>query len=89
MLKSRATLAFTGVNFLVHLPLSRCYTTNSAAAEILALAVLQPRKLTVYTVEPVGGKGAKASYYNLVSLLMHCAAVTSNGRPRKCLGSSS
>lgn len=33
--------------------------------------MLHPRKLSVYTLEAVGGKGANASYHNLVKAYEH------------------
>ena len=46
---------------------------------IKAIAVLHPRKLGVYTIEAVGGRGDKASYYNLVKAYEHALGVEEGG----------
>lgn len=55
------------------------FTTSSAAPHIKAIAVLHPRKLGVYTVEAMGGKGAKASYFDLVKAYEHVLGVEAGG----------
>lgn len=44
-----------------------------------AIAVLHPRKLGVYTVDAVGGRGAKASFYNLVKAYEHVLGIEGAG----------
>lgn len=58
--------------------------TLSAAPHMSAIATLHPRKLGVYTVEAVGGKGPKASYYNLEKAYEHVLGVEGGGHFTSC-----
>lgn len=51
----------------------------SSATSKKAIAVLHPRKLGVYTVDAVGGRGAKASYYSLEKAYEHVLGVDGAG----------
>ena len=55
-----------------------------AAPQIEAIAVLHPRKLGVYTVEAMGGAGAKASYFDLVKAYEHILGVEGGGHFTSC-----
>eukprot|EP00752_Nemacystus_decipiens_P002953 g2744.t1 len=55
-----------------------------AASQVEAIAVLHPRKLGVYTVEAVGGTGAKASYFDLVKAYEHGLGVEGGGHFTSC-----
>lgn len=56
----------------------------SSAPQINAIAVLHPRKLGVYTVEAVGGTGAKASYFDLVKAYEHVLGIEGGGHFTSC-----
>lgn len=58
--------------------------SNSAAPQVEAIAVLHPRKLGVYTVEAVGGVGAKASYFDLIKAYEHGLGVEGGGHFTSC-----
>ncbi|CAM9678200.1 unnamed protein product [Ectocarpus sp. 8 AP-2014] len=55
-----------------------------SAPQINAIAVLHPRKLGVYTVEAVGGTGAKASYFDLVKAYEHVLGIEGGGHFTSC-----
>lgn len=56
----------------------------SAAPRLKAIAVLHPRKLGVYTVEAVGGRGGKASFFNLVKAYEHALGSDGGGHFTSC-----
>lgn len=55
------------------------FNTFSAAPRLKAIAVLHPRKLGVYTVAGIGGKGGEPSYYELFKAYEHVFGVEGGG----------
>lgn len=46
-----------------------------SAPGIKAIAVLHPRKLTIFTVEAIGGQGSKVTHFNLKKAYEHTLGV--------------